>query len=586
MKMKKKIFVLAITFSMLLSLMFVAVESEAFDVGIDDELQIAKEIHDWYDLDAVREDLNHDYVLMNDLDEDTDGYDELVNTEEGWKPIGYYNRDQNSEFNGTFDGDGYEIIDLYINRPETRDVGLFGSINNGAEITNLGIVDAEVNGDHYVGALIGYNSGSVSNSYVTGNVRGNGWIGGLVGWNFEGIIENSYASGEVDGENNVGGLVGINLDSTVSNSYAAATVSGTEYVGGLVGYNDGNIYNSYALGEVSGTEFAGGIVGYSYDGTIEKSYSLGEVSGTDYIGGLVGRDTRETVSDSFWNTETSGTEESAGGTGKTTAEMKDVATYTDTATEGLEEPWDFVGNPYEDEGDEDIWHIDEGIKEGYPFLSWEKKFNNAYFEVEITDYDDIVEEGEDVTVKFTIKNTGILEGTQDIVFSVDGTGMAKEEDITIESKDHWKGEFTWEAEEAGEYKLEVASDDTSDRVLVTIEGEATYYQLTINIEGKGAVEVNGEDVGEVWTSEFEEDTDVNLKAIPEDDWEFNEWIGTDETGEEITITINEEIEITARFVEKEDEDDDSIIPGFNSTLLLVAVIIALVIYKKERVKSN
>ncbi len=63
---------------------------------------------------------------------------------------------------------------------------------------------------------------------------------------------------------------------------------------------------------------------------------------------------------------------SGGGTGKTTAEMQDVTTYNDLATEGLDEPWDFVGDPYDDSGEEDIWDIDSELNGGYPFLNWQE----------------------------------------------------------------------------------------------------------------------------------------------------------------------------------------------------------------------
>jgi len=35
-------------------------------------------IHDWYDLDAVRNNLTASYTLMNDLDSTTPGYGELA----------------------------------------------------------------------------------------------------------------------------------------------------------------------------------------------------------------------------------------------------------------------------------------------------------------------------------------------------------------------------------------------------------------------------------------------------------------------------------------------------------------------------
>jgi len=99
-----------------------------------------------------------------------------------------------------------------------------------------------------------------------------------------------------------------------------------------------------------------------------------------------------------------------------------------------------------------------------------EEYDPAYFEVEITDYDDEVEEGDTVTVEFTVENTGELEGTQTIVFSVNGD----EEDtmeMTIGAGESEDGEFTWEAEDEGDYELEVASDDTSDSVTVTVEEE-------------------------------------------------------------------------------------------------------------------
>jgi hypothetical protein len=48
------------------------------------------------------------------------------------------------------------------------------------------------------------------------------------------------------------------------------------------------------------------------------------------------------------------------GTGKTTAQMKTLATFTDTATTGLSTSWDFNY----------IWNIDTSgtINGGYPYL--------------------------------------------------------------------------------------------------------------------------------------------------------------------------------------------------------------------------
>jgi len=85
---------------------------------------------------------------------------------------------------------------------------------------------------------------------------------------------------------------------------------------------------------------------------------------------LIGSSYYGEVLNSFWDIEISGLKTSAGGTGKTTAEMKNVRTYTDVGwSKGLESPWDFVGNPYDDKGNEDIWNIDSNINDCYPYLT-------------------------------------------------------------------------------------------------------------------------------------------------------------------------------------------------------------------------
>jgi len=48
------------------------------------------EIRDWYDLNAVRNNLDGNHILMNDLDSTTAGYTELAsptaNQGKGWQP--------------------------------------------------------------------------------------------------------------------------------------------------------------------------------------------------------------------------------------------------------------------------------------------------------------------------------------------------------------------------------------------------------------------------------------------------------------------------------------------------------------------
>jgi hypothetical protein len=223
-----------------------------------------------------------------------------------------------------------------------------------------------VNGERIVGGLIGLNNGTVFNCYSTGSVNGGEDVGGLIGYSY-GVVSNCYSTASVNGTEAVGGLVGINFN-IISNCYSTGTVNGKLAVGGLVGINFNIISNCYSTASINGKQGVGGLVGINV-GTVSNCYSTGTVKGGEYVGGLIGVN-RKTVSNSFWDIETSGLKRSDGGTGKTTAEMKNVRTYTDVGwSKGLESPWDFVGNPYDDKGNEDIWDIKPNINNGYPYLT-------------------------------------------------------------------------------------------------------------------------------------------------------------------------------------------------------------------------
>jgi hypothetical protein len=322
------------------------------------------EIRTWYDLDAVRNKLGGHYILMNDLDSTTAGYEELAspiaNGGKGWQPIG---TSQNT-FAGTFDGQGYKIHNLFSNHPSEMYVGLFCAVGEGGVVKNIGLVNADVTGYGGVGSLVGDNEGTVSNSYATGNVNGIGWVGGLTGVNM-GTVSNSYSTGTVTGDERVGGLVGWNdattTIGTVSNSYSTGTVTGRYSVGGLVGASSGTVSNSYSTGSVTGDTNVGGLVGEN-TATVSNSYSKGNVTGDERVGGLVG-DNLGTVSYSFWDIQTSGQATSDGGSGKNTTEMQNTTTFSGVG-------WNIIAfaNP-STRNPAYIWNIVNGVT--YPFLSWQ-----------------------------------------------------------------------------------------------------------------------------------------------------------------------------------------------------------------------
>jgi hypothetical protein len=266
----------------------------------------AVNIRTWYDLDDIRDSLTGYYILINDLDSTTAGYEELAgptaNGGKGWDPIG--GEEFGNVFWGTFDGSGRKICDLFINRPDEIDIGLFGTVGQGlgsrGEIRNLGLVNVTVTGDRKVAALMGasFLANIVTNCYATGTVTGLTAVGGLIGSADSGsVVMFSYFDGTVTGDERVGGLIGQNWRGTMSESYSTSTVTGDERVGGLIGQNAGTISDSYSTGTVTGNYLVGGLVGISFNIT-SNCYSTGDVTGDERVGGLIGND-QGTVSNSY-----------------------------------------------------------------------------------------------------------------------------------------------------------------------------------------------------------------------------------------------------------------------------------------------
>ena len=325
----------------------------------EDPYQLA----DWYNLDNLRNYPSSYFILTDDLDFGSIGYTELASETghegKGWEPIG----NLTDPFAGSFNGQGYQIHDLFIDRPDESDVGLFGILDVAGIIENVGVVNGNVTGYNNAGGLVGRNDGTIiNNCYYTGNVTGNANVGGLAGYNFVGTASDAYSSGIVTGQSNVGGLFGWDRGTT-SDSYSTSSVTGDDSVGGLTGKNSGTASNCYATGNVTGDDNVGGLVGKNdAAGTVSNSYSTGSVTGNTHFGGLMGRNFGAD-SNSFWDTQTSGQATSAGGTGKTTAEMKDITTFSGAGWNIIAVANPGIRNPSY------IWNIVDTVT--YPFLSWQ-----------------------------------------------------------------------------------------------------------------------------------------------------------------------------------------------------------------------
>ena len=243
---------------------------------------------------GINSGLSGHYALANSLD---------ASGTSSWIPIGTDGagniNNAGNGFSGILDGLGNTIANLTVNLPTVSDVGLFGA--SSGTIRDIGITGGGASGLLSVGALVGLNTGVITNAYAASAVSGSRGVGGLVGAN-TGTISNAFATGAVTvSTGEAGGLVGENFHATITNAYATGTIiagTSTIQIGGLVGFNEagGTISSSYATGAVS----AG--------------------SGSSNVGGLVGANAG-TITNSYWDTQTSGQSGSFGGTGETTAQL-------------------------------------------------------------------------------------------------------------------------------------------------------------------------------------------------------------------------------------------------------------------------
>jgi hypothetical protein len=314
----------------------------------------------------------------------------------GFLPIGVgtsITRFDSAPYTGKFNGQGYVISNLYINRPASGYGGLFGFVSSttSTEIKNIGIENANISGKFSVGLLIGktddtiiencYTTGvltatqrraggliglieesdcTVSNCYSEANVTGTQETGGFIGLceSQTCLISNCYATGDVIGTDEVGGFAGeIYDEAVVEKCYATGDVSGVNQVGGFAGNSDdAYCYNCFAKGDVSGEDYVGAMLGYSIGATVHYSYASGKVSGHSNVGGFTSRtiDRDEYIS-CFWNIDDnyslhdSPREDVEGINGITINQMRQETTYTG---------WDFTHT----------WSFTEEMNNCFPHL--------------------------------------------------------------------------------------------------------------------------------------------------------------------------------------------------------------------------
>ena len=267
-------------------------------------------ISDLTDLENMKNNLAGNYYLTGDIDASGTA-DPGYNSGYGWAQI--------EIFTGTFDGCGYTISDLYINR-NSNNKGLFGVVGYtaGATIANVTLADVDISGGgYYCGALVARAESSdsgdvlIQNCHVTGSITsagaGMGYYGGLIGiaqrrsGSTSGIIYvyDSSSSCSLDMSNAGyysyrGGLIGYAYLMVISNCFATGSLtdgdSGDQQIGGFAGsisYSD--LSFCYSTGDVEGVDiYAGGFAGAITNCEFDSCSATGDVTGNSAVGGFAG----------------------------------------------------------------------------------------------------------------------------------------------------------------------------------------------------------------------------------------------------------------------------------------------------------
>ena len=229
-----------------------------------------------------------------DLVEFCHAADAATNTKElSWDPIG----NSDNKYQGTFDGNGKTISNLYINVTSGY-AGFFGYANEGGCIKNITFDNAKVkstNDDYCIGILVGAAGSCIENikTLVNCSVEGKNYVGGIVG-KAKGNISNCENHAMVKGSYTVGGIAGSSEGSGTSISSCAnyGAVTGTSKVGGMVGhFSTGTIQNSANYGDITGAYYVGNLIGNAQICYLNNVLGTGNVTATsnkEYAGLLVG----------------------------------------------------------------------------------------------------------------------------------------------------------------------------------------------------------------------------------------------------------------------------------------------------------
>lgn len=262
-----------------------------------------------------------------------------------------------------FNGRNKNIKNLYINRPNRDEVGLFGGSlavsSSTVNINRVRLTNGDITGGNITGGLIGYAGGSsdsdgnitsstsINKSSFSGSVNGLNRTGGLVGWMEVSTVRNSSSEASVNGEERVGGLIGFQNGVGASEVFSASEVNGQKSVGSLIGKNggDGEINESQIDDDTNETQIERATTPGA-NSTLRNAYFDETLTSLDPIGST-GKDDKFTSSNGTTYIAPGGDSIIEGDVkGLQTDEMQGNSAKTNMSSFNFKDIWKSIANDY------------------------------------------------------------------------------------------------------------------------------------------------------------------------------------------------------------------------------------------------
>ncbi len=223
-------------------------------------------------------------------------------------PVGYYlEGEADFYFEGTFLGNNHTVnLDIdganAANCKSPSYVGMFGQITTPASIKDVKVSGTVTSNGDYVAGLVGFISGdsksplSISGCQSSAKVNGNHYVGGLIGYADNVALSNCSNSGAVTGSRSVGGVLGYVYGGSLETVSNTGIITGTAECGGIyqnkvTTWNSAYWYNWETKKETTINDSLngiGGLIGYGQNTSLKQSRNEGTVSGVTKVGGILG----------------------------------------------------------------------------------------------------------------------------------------------------------------------------------------------------------------------------------------------------------------------------------------------------------